>query len=450
MTPKTPVVILSFLIYFLLSTTLSAQIRSVIQSLDSSRALVEWTNTKTETGTEAYFISSEIPDQGPAPFLLFAVQWRGEHGNLAIRFSEDSTKWDAFQLLQVDPHTPFTDGFYSDLYDAPASAKYFQLRVEGVANLSESLLSTIYFCNPGFSDNLSKVSAFNRNDSLPCPQPSVLTRQEWCPSGNCQPDPTPVLTAATHLIIHHSAGVNTSSDWPAVVRGIWDFHVNVNGWDDIGYNWLIDPKGQVYEGRADSLQGAHFCGFNSQTTGICMLGNFQNVGPSGDSKRSLVELLAWKCGTYDLDPMGMDYHNASMLTLNVISGHRDGCSTSCPGNQFYPLLPLIRNATQSYIEDDCYLAGVDDVVSNPFISVFPNPVIEEIRLQRGLESIEIQWDYSIFNVATGQIVEKGKWPAGMESKTINMEAYRQGVYVLNCREEGSGKFFRKLLVKASY
>jgi hypothetical protein len=154
-------------------------------------------------------------------------------------------------------------------------------------------------------------------------------------------------TTVTHLIVHHTAmGVEApSSDWPELVRSIWEFHVLERGWADIGYNYLIDPDGVIYEGRAggDNVIGAHFSGVNAGTMAVAMLGDFSDATPTAPALNSLEEILAWKCDQCDLDPVGISLHEASQLILRTISGHRDGPgATECPGDALYSMLPVIR------------------------------------------------------------------------------------------------------------
>lgn len=181
-------------------------------------------------------------------------------------------------------------------------------------------------------------------------RPAFATRTEWgCPWGQTSGPNTLTSTQPTHLIVHHSFSPgNDVTDWAAAVRGVWNFHVNSNGWSDIGYNWLIDPKGVIYQGRAwvdtnDNSQGAHFCGYNRQTMGVCMLGDYNSIVPSDAALRSLVRLLAYRASANAINPRGVAFHESSARNLNNISGHRDGCSTDCPGNMLYPQLPTLRN-----------------------------------------------------------------------------------------------------------
>jgi N-acetylmuramoyl-L-alanine amidase len=180
------------------------------------------------------------------------------------------------------------------------------------------------------------------------PKPPVVTRTEWeCPDGQITTHGSLSYTTVTHLIVHHTAmGVEEpSSDWPALVRSIWNFHVFERGWADISYNYLIDPNGVIYEGRSggDNVMGAHFSGVNAGTMAVALLGDFTAESPTTDALNGLKEILAWKCDQCGLAPEGRSRHEASQLILNTISGHRDGPkATECPGEALYLLLPAIR------------------------------------------------------------------------------------------------------------
>lgn len=179
----------------------------------------------------------------------------------------------------------------------------------------------------------------------------IVPRAGWGCGPECAPRTPPIFAPVTHLIVHHSAGVNQSTNWAAVVRSIWVLHVQSNGWNDIGYNFLVDPEGVIYEGRAggEGVIGAHFSAVNTGTMGVCLIGTYSNQPPSASSRESLRRLLSWQAGKWKLDPSGQTLHRASNLTLNVISGHRDAAlspnssgATECPGNALYSYLPEFR------------------------------------------------------------------------------------------------------------
>jgi N-acetylmuramoyl-L-alanine amidase len=187
------------------------------------------------------------------------------------------------------------------------------------------------------------------------PKPPVMTRTEWgCPDGDITTHGSLRYTTVTHLIVHHTAmGVEApDSDWPELVRSIWRFHVLERGWADIGYNYLIDPNGVVYEGRSggDDVVGAHFSGVNAGTMAVALLGDFTNAAPTPEALTGLNEVLAWKCDQRGLDPEGRSLHEASQLILHTISGHRDGPkATECPGQALYLLLPTIREEVKNLL-----------------------------------------------------------------------------------------------------
>ncbi|HEY0590348.1 MAG TPA: N-acetylmuramoyl-L-alanine amidase, partial [Thermoanaerobaculia bacterium] len=176
-----------------------------------------------------------------------------------------------------------------------------------------------------------------------------------CPDGQSY-NGTPAYTNVTHVIVHHTAGSNALTDWAAEVRNIWYYHTNPpNNWDDIGYHWLIDPNGVIYEGRAggDGVIGAHFSCRNSYTAGIALLGTFTSVKPTDAALASLTRLAGEVTARWGIDPGAFVYHTPSKLNLQTISGHRDGnvgdtCTvTECPGDMLYSYLPVLRSSLAS-------------------------------------------------------------------------------------------------------
>jgi len=282
------------------------------------------------------------------PFLAVNVLWQSDSWapdtwHLQIRFSTDGNDWGNWQPLQPDAHTAFEQPTYlSSLVFAEPKERFFQLNLSGTTATDAALeLVRIDLYNPGKTEEISTQEGpiaitldLENREFCPCPQPDFEGRLDWCPSGNCPTDATPVTTSVTHLIVHHSAGSNTSSDWAARVRSIWNAHVNSNGWDDIGYNWLIDPNGVLYEGRADNRLGAHFCGTNGGTMGVCMIGTYTDILPTPEALATLRNLLSWKACKETIDPLDFSFHNSSGLNLFHISGHQDGCATECPGETF--------------------------------------------------------------------------------------------------------------------
>ena len=143
-----------------------------------------------------------------------------------------------------------------------------------------------------------------------------------------------------------------------MLRGIYRYHVKSSGWRDIGYNFAVDKCGNIYEGRAGGVtkpvQGAHTLGFNSDSMGIAVLGTFSNADPSAAAVDAVARLTAWKLGLFGADPRGRTtlvsgggnkYKKGTKARLNVISGHRDGFATECPGARLYERLGSARSSS---------------------------------------------------------------------------------------------------------
>lgn len=326
----------------LLSLAAAAQTRA-------TRAVADVPLAATTTG-EWVSATATLPLTDAKPFLAWFVRWTGEADALQVRFSADADQWGPWEAVGLDAHRNLELGLkISQLMFAAPEQRYYQ--VKAAAPLSVEL----HCFNPGESRADARPTEGEEVEgrACPCPLPAFLNRLAWCPDGTCPTIPDPSFTTVTHLVVHHSATANTASDWAAVVRSFWDFHVNGNGWDDIGYNWLIDPNGVLYQGRGNDVVGAHYCGMNSGTMGVCVIGDFTNVTPTADAQDKLAHLLAWKACNRNLDPVGSGLHVSSGVQRMHILGHRDGCSTSCPGNAFHPLLPQVRTAVQSRIIAGC-------------------------------------------------------------------------------------------------
>ncbi len=157
--------------------------------------------------------------------------------------------------------------------------------------------------------------------------------------------------------VHHTASGNgySCAQAPSAIRGIYRYHVVSMGWRDIGYNFVVDKCGNIYEGRAGGVAkpvlGAHTLGFNTHSMGIALLGSHASAKPSAAAVKAVARLTAWKLGLFGANPRGRTYLKSGggnlyakgrNVRLNVISGHRDGFATECPGWQMYRKLGSAR------------------------------------------------------------------------------------------------------------
>jgi hypothetical protein len=161
--------------------------------------------------------------------------------------------------------------------------------------------------------------------------------------------------------VHHTAGPNdySPSQAAAILRGIQIYHVRSNGWNDIGYNFLVDRYGTVYEGRAGGIDrnvvGAHIRGFNTGSVGVAIMGTFGTSPVPAAAETALENLLAWRLDLAHVDPLSTltfvsggseRYPAGTPVLLRAVSGHRDTGLTSCPGDVLYARLPAIAAQVQ--------------------------------------------------------------------------------------------------------
>ncbi len=218
-----------------------------------------------------------------------------------------------------------------------------------------------------------------------CDKPAMILASEWR-KGLATPKELPAETKTRQIIVHHAAGSNTTTEYTEVVRNIYFYHTNSNGWNDVGYNFLIAQDGTIYEGRdgqgkmdGDNVLGAHFCSKNTGTMGICLLGNYMTAEPTEKSLVSLAKLIGWKMQKDKLEPLAKSAHATSGENLNNISGHRDGCSTDCPGTNLYVKLEQVR---QSVVKTDCnFVRILANEEPEKGFNVYPNPVGDKLIIE---------------------------------------------------------------------
>ncbi|MFH8398307.1 peptidoglycan recognition protein [Streptomyces anulatus] len=196
------------------------------------------------------------------------------------------------------------------------------------------------------------------------PQPPIVSRAAWKADESLSTEAPDYLDQVKAVFVHHTAQTNAYScaDSAAIVRGLHTYHVQSNGWKDLGYNFIVDKCGTVFEGRKGGVDrpvmGAHTYGFNRDTTGIAVIGMYTDTKAATAATTSVARVAAWKLGQYKADPAGSVQLTAGANGTNMdrkqfvagsqyafprISGHRDGFATECPGLSLYGQLPAIRS-----------------------------------------------------------------------------------------------------------
>ncbi|MFD9066233.1 peptidoglycan recognition protein [Kitasatospora purpeofusca] len=190
------------------------------------------------------------------------------------------------------------------------------------------------------------------------PRPEIVTRAGWGADESIREPDFQYTGPVRAVFVHHTATTTeyACSDAPRLIRAIYQYHVQSNGWRDIGYNFLVDRCGTVYEGRAGGtdlpVHGAHTLGFNTDTAGVAAIGTFVTDVPPADLLTGVTRIAAWKLGLTDQDAAGSTrlvsgsdgslYPAGTGAVLRTVSGHRDAFNTECPGDALYPKLPELR------------------------------------------------------------------------------------------------------------
>jgi hypothetical protein len=193
--------------------------------------------------------------------------------------------------------------------------------------------------------------------------PAMITRDQWGPGFQARVAPS--YGEVQMAFVHHTVNANdyAPQDSAAIVLGIAKYHRDHNGWNDIGYNFLVDKYGQIFEGRGGGIDqpviGAQAEGWNRVSTGVANIGTFSSVTQTPEAIDAIARLLGWKMtlhgipceGTVVLTSGGGStnrYSYGTQVTMQRIGGHRDGCKTDCPGGALYAQLPDIRAKSSAH------------------------------------------------------------------------------------------------------
>jgi hypothetical protein len=288
--------------------------------------------------------------RAPASFNAVASRWDLDvppetSVTLEIRTSEDGRNWTSWREIVPDPDER-EEGSYGRMVTG-LSARHLQYRVrletrdpEVTPVLNEVALTHID-THRGPDLVVAKGMVLKLAQEGGVPPPKIISRRGWgCDESwaSWEPEYRPVQT----FIIHHTVTDNGDPDQVATIRAIYYYHAVTRGWGDIGYNYLIDAQGNIYEGRkgGDGVVGGHAREYNYGSVGIALLGDYRARKVTQEMERALAQLIAWEADQCSIDPRGQRHFIDRMLPN--IMGHRDVNITSCPGDQAYNKLPLIR------------------------------------------------------------------------------------------------------------
>ncbi len=325
----------------------------------------------TETAPEALTAPTEAER-----FDLLAVTWdhdlpADETPVVQVRVREDEG-WSEWQLLPAedggpDPGTEEharSRGGSAPLLTSGADA--YQVRLDTPAGeLPDDVQVQLVDAGRSAHDAHLDAPAPAATADAAVSQPAIISRAQWGADESLRGSITYTSTVKVG-VVHHTASTNSygSGDAAAQVRAIYAYHTRTLGWSDVGYNFLVDKFGRVYEGRAGGVHrpvmGAHSGGFNKDTFGVSALGTYSSTTPPAAMVSSISRVIAWKLALHDVDPSGTSrltsagggtarWPAGTEVTLPNVIGHRQTGSTSCPGDALYSTMGQIRAEAEAAI-----------------------------------------------------------------------------------------------------
>ncbi|MHB0915737.1 MAG: N-acetylmuramoyl-L-alanine amidase [Thermoleophilia bacterium] len=299
------------------------------------------------------------------PFNALGLHWladtpEGASVAAEVRFSQDGQSWGDWQAVSLivdegPDHIADTTSAGESIGELlyADEARHFQYRFNLTANEQGEApviqrVTASYIDAKGYHESPLSVEGVSRKIAAwtsPPPAaaaPNIISRAQWG-ANEAYRQWDPQYVTPKKIILHHTVTSNSDPDPAATVRSIYYYHAVSLGWGDIGYNYLVDRQGRIYEGRygGNGVVGGHAMEWNYGSVGISVLGNHSTSDISPATYWALVSLMVYKSNQNLIDPTG----NAAMLGTTKANylGHRDVGSTACPGDYLYQYLPRLRS-----------------------------------------------------------------------------------------------------------
>lgn len=310
------------------------------------------------------------PIEAPFPFNVVVPEWIADEPDTAVvtimlRTGPDGRQWGPWQVVAHNhdwtlPDDPDTVGDMVLVPSQDVRHRFVQVRVAlsreaapATPHLRELTLVVIdSTAGPTTAELLARLPQDAPDVAADgFPKPPVLPREGaggWCDEPECVYTDGLEYYPVSHLILHHTVTSNDLlADYAPIVRAIWRFHTFSRGWGDIGYNYLVDPYGNIFEGHrgGDDVVGTHASGANTGSMGVAAIGDFGTFTPHGTQVDAVVNLFSWKADQRDINV----FESSSALPgiawgLPHLMGHRDAYGTTeCPGDRAHSLIPSIRD-----------------------------------------------------------------------------------------------------------
>ena len=367
---------------------------------------------------------AELKPRATGDYAMVGVTWKTTPGlgevTVDVR-TRKSSRWSTWKTLEVDGDQgegggrPGTEPLWVDEADGvsvriqtTSGVKPADIKVTTIDPGEAPAAQPASAATPAVYDPLADTSStIQTADGSPTytARPSIVTRSRWGASAGGRCDSPTVGETTKGAVLHHTAGSNSYSRGQAagIVRATQAYHIKGRKWCDIGYNFLVDIYGRIYEGRKGGMdravRAAHSGNgaVNTYTMGVSMMGNFDRANVGHAMRNSLVKLIGWRMGTTFLPATGT--YSIGGKTLHRIAGHRNVVGTACPGKHGYAWLTArggLRDRVKAYIADyrssvKSYAASLGAARTGPvYIGEWGNSTKRKAIFKR----VDILWEAS--------------------------------------------------------
>ncbi|MEL4357123.1 MULTISPECIES: FG-GAP-like repeat-containing protein [unclassified Luteococcus] len=305
-----------------------------------------------------------------ATFTMAGVTWGSLKGEVTVQVrARNAAGWQQWQTLDFEQETDARStqrrqgtsaSFFGSSTAVEVRVLTSPLSPGSIGQVKVSLIDSRV--QPGdATTSRRQLSAAAQNSTGTPARPKIVSRAGWGANesllryngSNCVN--ATIDTTIKAGFVHHTEGTNnyTAEQSASILRGIYAFHVKDRGWCDVGYNFLVDKYGTIFEGRHGGVEnpvhGAHATNWNTDTVAVSVMMSSTKVAPSSAAMNSVADVLAWKLAGNYRDPL-------STLTLagkriNRISRHGDVMSTDCPGTNITNYMPTLRKQVATKMGD---------------------------------------------------------------------------------------------------
>jgi hypothetical protein len=405
------------------------------------------------------------PIQAPIPFNAVVPQWLVDlpHSSgmkFHLRSGSSVSEWDSWREIHpsYDWMLPEDEEIVGEMSFVPAADNthtyvQFMITLNRDDKLAEPLLRELRLtfidstAGPTVDQLVELQKSMNQREATDratietspegYPKPFVISRAAWCTDSLCNYSDGLEYQPVTHLILHHTANY-PNGDSAAQLRAIWSYHTFTRDWGDIGYNFVIDLEGIIFEGHlgGDDVVGTHAAKANTGSMGVAMIGTYLDSEPSAAIQESIIDMFAWKADQRDIDVFdATDTLPNVEYGLPHIMGHSDvSGTTECPGGAAHNLIPAIRDEVADRIGLESPYIYVDELSTN-FIKSDAYWIVADS--QCGYDN-HAWYTWSVTDVA--EAINWGEWrPDVPLSGRYRIEAYIP--YCYTQRDETAGAHY---------